>query len=434
MVWIIYNLLFVIGFTLLLPRFLWRMWRRGGYRGGFAQRWASYAPDLRARLAAHPRIWIHAVSVGEMYVALRFIEAIRERYPVAFVVTTTTSTGHAIAKERLQDPDELLYFPIDIPPIVRRALRAIQPRAVLLVDYELWPNLIRHCYAARIPVMLLNGRVSERSFRGYRKLRRFTRRLLPMVDLMAMQGPADGDRLIALGAPAGRVHVVGTPKYETVSRDAAREAEIGRVLASLGWGPDDPILVGGSTWPGEETALVRAFQQCRSRHPNLRLVLVPRHAERANDVLRELETASVQIQRRTRMSADGGGASRPSDLLLVDTTGELRHYYAHAAIIFVGKSLTRTEGQNIIEPALYGRPIVVGPRLDNFESILHDFVEAEAIVQVSDEVALADRIQDLLDHPDKGQTLGERAAGVVRAQAGAVDRTLDLMEPLLKSI
>jgi len=348
MFWFLYNLLFLFGFLLLLPRFIYRMCRRGGYRHNFMQRAACYDHTVRSKLAPGDRIWVQAVSVGEVFVALRFMEELRARQPdVRFVLSTNTSTGHAIAKERINSVDQLIYFPVDFPAVMSSVL-----------------NLIR---------ILVNGRISEHSYAGYRKLRVFTRRILEQVDLLCVQSDGDAERLRALGAPAERVHVMGSAKYEVVCSDSQREAHAASLLELAGIGDEQPVLLGGSTWPGEERVLLDIYIALREEHPGLMLVLAPRHVERTPEVLKEIDQCGLSVVQRST---------------LLDSTGELTSFYPHADIIFIGKSLTQHGGQNIIEPAMFGKPIVVGPNMENFPVVIDDFLEAGAIVQVADATEL----------------------------------------------
>lgn len=429
MLWLFYNILFAIGFILMLPRAFVRMIRRGGYARHFGQRLGWYGPEITARLGEGNPVWVHAVSVGEVFVALRFMDEFRQRHPAArFVLSTTTSTGHAIAESKRRDPDVLLYFPVDFPFVVRRVLRIIHPKILVLVECELWPNLIRLARRGGIPVVLINGRISEHSHRGYSKLRVFTRPLLANVDLLCVQSDADRGRLLDLGADAARLHVVGSAKYDIAPAGEGAEANARAVLQQAGAGPDRFVLLGGSTWPGEEGALLDIYRALRARHPKLFLVLVPRHAERSGAVLREIESRGLKAVRRTELR--NGAPPSPPDVLLVDTTGELRGFYACATVIFVGKSLTARGGQNIIEPALSGKPILVGPHMENFAAVVQDFLAADALLQVRDREELGKAVEGLLADPSRGAAYGERAARLVRGKAGAIQRTLDLMASL----
>lgn len=434
MIWILYNALFPIAFLALLPYFLLRMRRRGGYRKDFLQRVGRYRPEVRARLAEGGRVWIHAVSVGEIYVAFRLMEELRAKDPGArFVLSVTTSTAHRIAAATLKEPDVLIYFPLDFPPIMRRILGLIRPRGVVLVECELWPNLVRLAKQRGIPVILVNGRISERSLAGYRKLRPFTRAVLRMMDLLCAQSEVDRRRLAELGAPEDRLRMVGSAKYDiTGGPGSGEEGKAEAALRQAGIGADRVILLGGSTWAGEEAALLEVFRDLRSKHPRLALVLVPRHAERREEVLREIAERGLSVLRRSEMREGAPAPVTPPDVLLVDTTGELRSFYAAASIIFVGKSLTRRGGQNFIEPAMCGKPVVVGPHLENFPGVAEDFAAAGAFVQVQDAAGLRAAVDALADDAGKRSELGLRARRVVADRAGAIRKTAELAAPLFR--
>jgi 3-deoxy-D-manno-octulosonic-acid transferase len=423
MIWWLYNLGFAFGFTLMLPRFLWRMARRGGYARNFLQRFGRYAPATRAQLAEGGRVWIHAVSVGEVGVALRLIQELRAAQPdLRFLLSTTTSTGHAIAQQQLDPAIPLIYFPLDVPPVSRRVVRLIRPRALLLIENEMWPNLIRAVRQQNVPVAMINARISAHSFRGYHLLRFLTRQLLPRFSAFYAQGQPDADRLIALGAPADRVRVMGSAKYDLAPGGASGAEKARAALDGAGFAATRPLLLGGSTWDGEEAVLLDTLIALRPLVPELALVLVPRHAERRSEVLREIEARHLTVVCRS--------APKPlahPDVLLVDTTGELRNFYAVASVIFVGKSLTQHGGQNIIEPAACAKPVLVGPNMENFESILPDFLAAQALVQVADAADLRAAAARLLQDPAEAQALGARAAAVVRAKSGALHATVQAL-------
>ncbi|MFA7257364.1 MAG: 3-deoxy-D-manno-octulosonic acid transferase, partial [Kiritimatiellales bacterium] len=382
MIWIIYNLLFPVAFLFLLPKFISRMIRRGGYKKHFEQRLGIYGHGTAARLAEDRRIWIHAVSVGELFVALRFTEEYRKTHPDAlFVISTNTSTGHALAEQKLDRRDVLIYFPIDLPWVMHRVFQQINPLNLILVECEFWPNLVRQAHKRGIPVSLINGRISDLSFKGYMALRPFTRRLLKLIDPVCVQGRQDAERIIAMGARPETVKTLGTAKYDLLPPAADADAKARAVLRQLSVPDGALILLGGSTWPGEEEALCKIYKNLRVQHPELFLVLVPRHAERRADVVKDIESQGLSFVLR---SCRPGDLTRRPDVLVVDTTGELMSFYAASDVVFVGKSLCEHGGQNPIEPALFGKPIVVGPNMENFPSVMEDFLSAKALRQVSD--------------------------------------------------
>ncbi|MBI2437776.1 MAG: 3-deoxy-D-manno-octulosonic acid transferase [Lentisphaerae bacterium] len=443
MIWLFYNLVFPIAFLLLLPRFIMRMWKRGGYRQGFLQRFGWYAPELRDRLRAKRRVWIHAVSVGEVQVALRFISVLRERRnALAFILTTTTSTGHAIAAqcsafrrsglaEAENAEDVLLYFPADFPWIMARVLNLLRPTALVLVESEFWPNLLRLARRRGVPIMLLNGRVSDHSFRGYRKVKLLVKRALETFDLFCMQGETDARRLQELGAPPEKIRVSGSAKYDVAESANGEANAVGQALRQAGFEAGARWLIGGSTWPGEEAILLNIYKKLRAMDSKARLALIPRHAERRQAVMAEIQKSGLTGAAWSALKAGRAGAA--ADVLLVDTTGELKFFYALAAVIFVGKSLTAHGGQNVIEAAVLAKPIVIGPYTENFAAIVADFRAADALIQVPDAAALERAVMELWTNNQETEAYGRRAEQLVRAKAGALRASAECLLKLLDS-
>jgi len=430
MIWLIYNFLFPVLFLAMLPYFLFRMCRRGGYAKGFMQRLGIYDAGLKARINERTRVWVHAVSVGETYVALRFMEEWRQLQPeIAFVMTVNTSTAHTLAAKALNKGDVLVYFPVDFSWVIRRVLDLIKPRMLVLTECEFWPNLIRLSKARGIPVLLINGRLSDRSFKGYYRYRWLFTPLLRMVDHLCVQGPQDRTRYLALGATPDRVQETGSAKYDVALKEPGNLAKATAILASARMAVGDQILLGGSTWPGEEEVLLDYFIQAKSRYPDLKLVLVPRHAERRDEVVSLIERRELKYVQRSKGGAEG--SVECPGVLLMDTTGELKHLYTVATVIFIGKSLTQHGGQNIIEPAVCGRPVVVGPNMENFIDIVREFKAAEALIQVGTEAELRQTFDQLLADGVLRKTLGERAAALVEKNRGSIKMTVARAQRLL---
>jgi len=429
MFWALYQVIFVLGFVALLPRYAVRMLRRGGYADHFAERLGRYTPDVLRRLRdlQHP-VWVHAVSVGEMNVAVALIREWRRRDPTArFVISTTTPTGRRLATSKLTDEEVVVYFPVDFPLCVRRALEAIHPSALVLCEGELWPNLTRIAHARGIPIVIVNARLSDRSYRRFRKMRTWTPQWWGRVHLVCVQSSEDCARYIELGVPPDRLLVVGSAKY-----DAARPAleiaqRLREHLVQRGFPADARFLVGGSTWPGEEEILMRAYMALRSEIPTLRLLLVPRHAERRAELVQRIRARALSLYQR---STDRSDTPTP-DVALLDTTGELMAAYGLAEVVFVGKSLTRQGGQNPIEPALWGKPILCGPHMENFRTILNDFVEARAVRIVRNEEDLIQTAREFFHDPALAQQFGQRAREVTEQKSGAIQRTLDALQRVL---
>lgn len=432
MFWFIYNLVFHLVYLLMLPRFLLRMRRRGGYRRDFGERLFRVSEDKRRRLSEGRKIWIHAVSVGELTVGLAFMREWRRRRPEAeFLLTVNTSTAHEIARKKLGPRDVLLYPPLDSPPVVRRMLDAVEVEALVLVETEMWPNLLRLLRRRGVPAMLLNGRISDRSFRRLRKVPFYTRRLYPLVSRYCMQSGEDATRAIGLGAPEERVKVMHSAKYDVAERNPAEEKKrLDRLIASGFMEKDSVILLGSSTWPGEEKVLMRTYWLLKADYPDLRLILVPRHFERRAEVLADAEALGLRLACWSEATDEALGRA---SALMVDTTGELMHFTGIADRVFVGKSLFRPEGQNPIEAANAGKFVVTGPGMDNFRRIIQDLRVADAVREARDPGDLRWILTESLKQPDKAWERGERAKEVVACRKGSLARSADVLEALLNS-
>ena len=420
--WMIYNLFIVIGYTVMMPHFLLRMRRRGGYQARFGDRFGRYDAVTRARLGAagHARrIWIHAVSVGEVYVAAQLMRELRQRSPeIGFVLSTTSSTGWREAEKQVGPDDILIYNPLDFPGCVRRALDAIRPERFILTESEIWPNLLRACAARGIPAYLVNARVSDRSAPRYRLFRFWFGPVLRGLRMILAQSDLDRQRLLAAGADLLRVEVVGSFKFDVGQRNEAAEAAAAAVLAQADMGTGRLVLMGGSTWPGEEAELLGIYARLRHSHPDLRLVLIPRHFERGDAVAAEIERAGFTCIRRSRMTAAPPSAAGGCAVLLVDTTGEMMGFYGNAGLVFVGKSLHAHGAQNMIEPCLCGVATVIGPHTENFRPVMADLLEADAIIQVPNATALGSELARLAGDPVARRDLGHRAAAAVNRRRG----------------
>ena len=428
--WILYNVLFAVAYAAMMPKFLRRMKKRGGYRAHFSERFGRYEPDVARRLAEKPRIWVHAVSVGEANLAGTIVKELRRRDPsAAFVLSTTSSTGRAVI-ERLAGPDDVaIYLPLDFPRCVRRAVAAANVRALVLAESEFWPNLLRALHRKGVPLVLANGRVSDRSAPGYRRLRFFFGPVFRLFDALLVQSELDRDRLVAAGAPAEKTEITGSVKFDVAPPSPEALERARGVLAAAGVAPGrDTVLLGGSTWPGEEAALAAAWRPLAAADPGLKLVLVPRHAERAGEVASELAAAGFAVRRASGGAAPAAPAGAP-EILLVDLTGVLFPLYAFADLVFVGKTLAPNEGgQNMIEPCSLGKAVVCGPHVENFVPAMAALRAAGAVVEVADAASLASGIARLVSDPGERAALGRRALAAVAASRGALAKTADAIE------
>jgi 3-deoxy-D-manno-octulosonic-acid transferase len=428
-----YNIFFTIFFLGSAPYYFWRMSRRGNWQPGFQERFGKYSARLKQALTNRHVLWIHAVSVGEVNIATQLIRTLETRLPnLKIVVSTTTSTGMGELRKRLPSHIEKIYYPIDRRKIVRRALSIINPEAVVLVEAEIWPNFLWSARSRNIPTFLVNARLSNRSFRGYRRFGFLFRQLFRTFAGVGVQNDADRDRLIALGARPEAVRVVGNLKFDGAILGERPSIDVMTLLKQIGVTDRDQIIVAGSTHAGEEAILGRIYQKLRKDFPNLFLIVVPRHMERGKEAGKDLEAAGLRVIYRTELSAEFRLPRENVDCLLVNTTGELRYFYVPATLIFVGKSLAGEGGQNPIEPAALRKPILFGPNMQNFQSIVDAFMRADAAVQVADEPALELALRRLLLDSAARDQLATRALQVVKENKGSIDRTVDMIVEHLK--
>jgi len=430
----LYNILFTIFFVLSSPYYFRRMRRRGNWRPGFRERFARYDSNLKQALTNRQVVWIHAVSVGEVNLCTQLIRALERRLPnIKFVVSTTTTTGMAELRRRLPTHISKIYYPIDRRTYVGRALAITNPEAIVLVEAEIWPNFLWRARDLNVPVFLANARLSDRSLRGYQRFGFLFRPLFAAFAGVGCQSEEDAARLRAVGCRPEAVRVVGNLKFDAAKLDERRLLDVPTLLRQLGVPPDAPILVGGSTHDGEEAVLAEIAQRLRARFPKLFLVLVPRHFERGNEVGRQLRARGVKFAYRNLIGVDTQLAEGEVECLVVNTTGELRFFYEHATVVYVGKSLTAVGGQNPIEPAALGKAMVFGPNMQNFAGITSNFIAEDGVVQVGDSEALEKAVAGLLADENRRTELGRNAQRVVRENLGAIDRTvamiLEALEP-----
>jgi 3-deoxy-D-manno-octulosonic-acid transferase len=421
---ILYSLLLTVGALVALPWFLWKGRSSGKYLRTFRERMGRLPVYLN--VDGDRSIWIHAVSVGEVLAARPLVPVLRERFPRhRLFLSTTTMTGNEVARKSVRGVDGLFYAPFDFPHPVRSALDVLNPSLLVLVETELWPNLIHEARRRGTRVALVNGRLSSRSFPRYRRVKRLLRPVLSEVDLFLMQGEVHAERARDLGAPPERVQVTGNLKY-----DAVEPGRLPERLARLiqGGAEPRPLWVAGSTVGGEEELVLAAFHRVRERVPRARLLVAPRHPERFASVAPLVEAAGFRCLRRSALDPL---AWRDGEVLLLDSLGELAQVYALASVVFVGGSLVPAGGHNILEPAVAGRAVVVGPHMENFQEIAEQFRGEGALVQVASPDELAREVSALLVDAERRRGLGERARALVSRNRGAVSRTADALGSLL---
>lgn len=429
MIRFIYNLLWPLGLLFFLPGYFTKMLRRGGYREKFGQRLGIYDRALRARMSKQRSTWLHAVSVGEVNVALKLANALRTHEPdLHCALTTTTTTGFALARKNAPPWIEVMYTPLDYWPIMRRAFSFIRPARIVLVEAEIWPNLAAEAHARRIPLALVNARLSARSERRYRQFRFFIVPTFRLLDLVCVPEKEDAKRWAALGVSQDRIRLTGSIKYDPAGLDRVAEIQETAHPVSLNHlEPESPVLFGGSTHRGEEEVLANIFLRLRQQFPSLRLFIAPRHVERLQEIRAQLDALRLQV---TLASEALAHRELNADCMLLDTTGELQRWYGIATVVFIGKSLTAHGGQNPVEPILAGKPVVFGPHMENFATLANMLVSKKGAVQVQDVNSLEQALAELLYDREARQRLVQSAREVLSEHQGATARAAALISEL----
>jgi 3-deoxy-D-manno-octulosonic-acid transferase len=424
-----YSLVLAAAFLLGAPYWLVQMLRRSKYRAGLGERLGLVPARLRPGQGLPAVVWVHAVSVGEVLASSSLIEELKMLFPGGrVVVSTTTTTGQQLARERFGE-ENVFYFPLDFAFAIRPYLRALQPRLVVMAETEFWPNFLRLARASGARVAVVNARISDRSLPGYRRWRRWLAPVLRNVKLFLAQSEEDKRRLISIGADPECVQVAGNLKFDT--QVPASSPALNPLRVALSGSGREQTVVCGSTMEGEEGLLLRAFEIVRTRHPQAVMVLAPRHPERFDAVGGLLDASGIPWQRRTALVPGDAGVVR-GGVLLLNTIGELSGLYALGSVAFVGGSLVPRGGHNILEPAQQGCAILVGPHTENFRDIIRLFDRAGALRIVRPEAqALADVLLQLLGDRGARTHLGELARQTWHAQAGATQRTADALAVLM---
>lgn len=417
----IYDILYFLAFIFYSPVLL----IRGKFHGGYKERFSFFDTDLKYRLSQKPNIWIHAVSVGEVLAVAGLIEKIRENHPGHQVVlSTVTRTGYDLAKKRFSGACQVIYGPVDLGWVCRRFVKFVRPGIFILAETEIWPNLLAALNGRDIPVVMVNGRISGRSFYNYLRFKFIFQKVLRPVNRFCMQSVTDADRIMAMGALSKKVIVLGCMKFDDV---ASPEMAL---PGGVSFNPGAPIWVAGSTHPGEERIVFEAYKKLRIDFPKLILVMAPRHIERSGEVLDMFRQNEFQVRLFSKLKSD---AAEIRDVLIVDTIGHLKALYSVASVVFVGKSLTGHGGQNIIEPAFYAKPVIVGPHMENFADIAEIFNTAKAIIQIQGPEELEAEVRKLLSSEILRLTIGERAAHTVKKNQGATLKTQQIITEILNT-
>ena len=423
-----YSLLTLVVFVVISPYFVYQAIRYKKYIGSLRQR-LGFLP-ISFNIDGDDSIWIHAVSVGEVLTARAIAADLKTRYPrLRLFLSTTTIAGQQIARRQIQHADGVFYFPFDWTLTSRRTLNLVRPRLFLMMETEIWPNLLRLCRKRGVKTVVINGRISQRSYPRYRIVRPFFRRVLADVDRFCMQSEESARRLISLGADASRVTVSGSLKFDSLQRPSSTHARPrDRVLRFFRVSANRTVIVAGSTLKGEEAAVLRAFVRVKSALPSALCVLAPRQPERFGEVERLARDAGFVVMRRTELPID---AEPRADVIVLDTIGELAQLYQLATAVFVGGSLADHGGHNILEPAIFGKPIVFGPHMQNFKEIAGAFLSNDAAIQVQSDRELDTALVALVTDPIRRARLGAAARALVEANRGAKEKTLAVIGELL---
>ncbi len=450
MSWLL-NLVYLCTVAAASPVLLYRMLVLKKYRDGWGQKFLGRLPDRAAdhATAERPCLWLHAVSVGEVLQLEPLLADLKSRRPeLDFVISTTTSTGYALAQKKFADCC-VCYFPLDFSWAVRRAIARVRPTAIVLVELELWPNFVFEAHRSGIPIALVNARITEKSYHNYKRVRPVIARLLSCLEVIAAQNDTYAERLLALGAPPERVRITGSIKFDRVTTDR-RNTKTRELREFFGICGNEKVFIAGSTQAPEEEYALDTYLKLVPEFPDLRLLIVPRHKERFDDVARLIEQRGLPLIRRSKAGSSRPMTSRRFDggtvglgntdanatlepILLLDTLGELSACWGLADVAFVGGSLTDRGGQNMIEPAGFGAAILFGPNTWNFKDVVEILLSHDAARVVPNGAKLTAAVRTLLQNPHEALLLGETARDLVLAQQGATGHTADLLIPLIST-
>ncbi len=427
LVYLIYNLLLPLVLLIGLPSFLIKGIRRGGLARNFKQRLGFFRRETLAKWQDSRPIWIHAVSVGEAFIAFKVIEELQALAPSQpIVLSTTTTTGFDLAVKKESPTLTVIHNPVDLPLITARVIRKINPLKLVLVEAEIWPNLVRQLSGKAVPILLINARLSPRSEKRYLKFQKFIRPVFSLVNGATVPYKADQPRWAALGIPKNNITVTGSIKFDDLDvsgTNEAQKAELQKWLGRMGFPGNARVLLAGSTHPGEEKYIAEVAKELRSRVPDLALIIVPRHAERGEEIASELQASgfSPVLKNSTKSHL----ASAPSDtgdsmpVWIANTTGELRSWYQLAEIVVIGKSFLSRGGQNPVEPVLAGKATVVGPCMENFTDVINDLLAIEGIRQVQGRGELLSVLAELFTDAGAGKAMAARGIEAMGLHRGA---------------
>ncbi len=425
----IYNLILCLAALVTLPYWIIRVLFTKKYRQNIIQRFTFYPKETCSKFQGKKPVWIHAVSVGETLAAIILVKALKKKYPdLPILISTVTVTGNQIAKQNEKLFDGIIYFPLDFPVLVQRALSLFSPRLILIMEKELWPNFLFTAKKRNIPCILVNGRLAEKSVKKYLRWKFFIKNTLNLLAQILMQTKEDAERMKLIGADPSRIELTGNLKFD-LSPPAISPQELSELQRQFGiTSPEQPVFIAGSTHPGEEEFVLEALHYVKKRFPNTKLILAPRHPERCDEVEKLIQQQGFSCIRRSKMNLS---PDNNYDIYLIDKVGELFKLYTLGNAVFVGGSLVPVGGHNILEPAVCERAVVFGPYMHNFQESADLLLDANGAVQLTSGADLPSVIERLLISMEESQIRGQACADAIKSNTGATDRTLKIIEKYL---
>ncbi len=427
---LLYNIAAIIIVILIIPMFMVRSVREKGFVERIRQSLGFFPEHALDKVEKKDCIWVHAASVGEIVATSPLIKEFRKEFPKSpILVSVVTTSGYEMANRIIKDADAIIYFPLALPWLAGHVLRRIRPRVFLPVETELWPNFLRTARKIHVPVMMVNGRISDKSVKQYKHLHSLLRNMIGTVKLFAMQSPIDAEYIMRLGAPQELVTVTGNTKFDQTYTDVSPE-EKQKIIEEMGLSKNDGIFLAGSTHRGEEEAVLQAFKAVRETHPHARLVIAPRELLRTTEVVHLCRKAGFSVTTRTKLQHE---APQDEDIVILDTIGELGKVYSIGDVVFVGGSLVPHGGHNILEPAAHGKAIIVGSHMFNFKDTYALFKNRDACLTVKNGEELAKQVTRLFDEPEHRHRMEEETRAIVRENKGASRKSAILLHQMLES-
>ena len=430
---LIFDSLYLAASLLGSPYLIFKIITSKRYRSGLNQRFGI----IKERLSNKPGIWVHGASVGEVITAKSIIERIDEEFPEwETFISATTNTGFSVAEKTFLNKN-IFYFPLDLSWITKKVILKKRPSFILLIELEIWPNFLISAFKKNIPVIIVNGRISNKSVKAYRTISRiskdFRNSLTSELNIFCARTELDAKRFRDLGIPGKQIFVTGTMKYDNIPTHI--DKNISKELAKLlNIDDDDLILVGGSTHAGEEEILIRVFERLNKAYPNLKLILAPRHVERTREVYRLIEKAEfVPVLKTEAERSDYKWQNTKREIILIDTVGDLEKIYSISNFVFVGKSLVPSGGQNMMEPAGMGNPVIFGPHTYNFEEEVDLLLKNSAAKEIETEEELFGTVEFFIRNPDAAKEMGLKAQKVVNEKRGATERNIEILREIIKN-